>query len=241
MGIYRTRPVVNLNDNPKDAIPQRTSWYSEPYVQFSLDRRSLADEGSYFTIKNATLNTALAGHVAPSLANNDPTPTKALLHIYNGSPRPLMVDYLWMRLAVVNASSTATNFLGYVDSLGASGRTSGGTAITPTCTRGDAPFATLATVYFGAVVVASPSAVKAFQQVVRPVIAVVEDQYTFRFGAEPGLTASVPVNGTAVACIAVNVPAITVPPFGNFYLCEANPSGAATAATYEFMGAYAER
>lgn len=241
MPIYRNRPVVLLGDNPQDASIPRTSWYREPYTIQALDRRSLADEGSLFSIKNATLNTTIAGHVAPSLANNDPTPTKALLHVFNGGPRFIQMDYLWLRLVVVNASSTATNFLGYVDALNATGRVSGGTAITPTATRGDAPNATLATVYFGAVVVASAAAVKVFQQVVRPVIAVAEDQYTFRFGAEPGLTASVPVNGTTTASIAVNVPAIAIPPGGNFYLCEANPSGAATAATYEHCGAYYER
>ena len=243
MGIFRTKPSVGLTDNLNDAAPGRHSWYGDAYtVPVGTARQSLAEEGSYFTIVNATLATAIAGHVAPALANNDPTPTKTLLHIYNGGQRWVTMDYLKLALEVVNASSTSTNFLVYVDNLGSSGRTSAGTAITPANVRSDNPTSSGVTCYFGAVVTAAHSAVKKVAQwTVRPVIAVAEDQYTFRFGADPALNNSATLLGTAHSCVLVQAPPVVIAPGGNFYFCEANPSGATTAATYEFEGGFWER
>jgi hypothetical protein len=211
-------------------------------VNISEPRKSLSEEGSLFAFNNPTLGTAIAGHVAPSLANNDPTPTKTLLHIYNAGNKWITLDSLTIRYAVVNASSTATGFLVYLDQLGSTGKTSGGTAITPASCRSDAPFTSGASITFGAVVTAAASTVqRVFAYSVRPVIAVVADQYTFNFGGAVGLASSVPVNGTNVSSLHVQVPGVTILPGGNFYLAEANPSGAATAATYEFSGAYVEK
>ncbi len=165
MGLFRNRPTVALADNTQDAAPGRHSWYGDTYtVPVSTPRSGAAEEGSYFTGVNATLATAIAGHVAPSLANNDPLPTKSLLHLYNSGARYVMVDYLKLALAVVNASSTATNFVVYVDNLGSSGRTSGGTAITPANVRSDNPTTTGVTAFFGAVVTAAAAGAKKIAQ-----------------------------------------------------------------------------
>ena len=184
--------------------------------------------------------TDIAGHVAPALADNDDTPLKALVHIYNSGTRFILVDYVKLAVIVVNASSTATGFVAFVDSAGATGRTSGGTQLTPANVRGDEPFATGATVFVGAVVVASTTANKTGQQVVRPVIAVALDQYQFWFGHGPLASPSLH-SGTAVAAINVNMAPVAIQPKGNFYLCESNPSGATTAATYQIELGYVER
>lgn len=243
MGIFRSRPAGFGGDNPQDTVPGRHTWYGDLFgVNLGVGRQALAEEGSYFTIKNATLATAIAGHVAPALADNDPTPTKALLHLFNAGSRFITFDYLKLALEVVNASSTSTNFVAYVDNKGSTGRSSAGTAITPTNVRSDAPTSTGAAVYFGAVVVASDASVKKVAQwTVRPVIAVAEDQYHFRFGADAALPNAATHIGTAISNLLVQMPPVVVAPGGNFYLCEANPSGAATAATYEFEGGYSER
>ena len=47
--------------------------------------------------------------------------------------------------------------------------------------------------------------------------------------------------GTAVSNLLVQMPPVVIAPGGNFYFCESNPSGATTAATYEFEFGYAER
>lgn len=243
MGIFRSRPTVLHSDNPQDAAPGRHSWYGDAYAQpIGTGRVSAAEEGSYFTGVNATLATTIAGHVAPALADNDPLPTKSLLHIYNGGQRYIMMDYMKLALIVVNASSTSTNFLVYVDNLASTGRTSGGTAITPANVRSDNPTSSGGTVYFGAVVTAAAGAAKKVAQwTVRPVIAVAEDQYTFYFGDGARLNNAVTHIGTAISDLACTMPPVAIAPGGNFYFCEANPSGATTAATYEFEFGYWER
>ena len=243
MAIHRQRPSVGLGDNTQGGAPNRSSWYGDAYqVPVGTGRNGVADEGSYFTGVNATLATAIAGHVAPALADNATTPTKALLHVFNAGERNITIDYLKLALEVVNASSTSTNFVVFLDNLGSTGRSSGGTAITPVSCRSDGPFSTSASVYFGAVVVASNSTVKKIAQwTVRPVIAVAEDQYHFRFGADPALPNTATHIGTAISNLLVQMPPAVVAPGGNFYFCESNPSGASTAATYEFEFGYFER
>ena len=242
MGIFRNRPSVGLADNLNGGGPQRASWYGDGYVvPIGTARQNLADEGSYFTGVNATVATAIAGHAAPAIADNDDTPLKSLLHLYNGGQRNVTFDYVKLALEVVNASSTSTNFVVFVDNEGASTRTSGGTAITPVNVRSDNPTTTGIVAYFGAVAVVATTARKVAQWTVRPVIAVAEDQYTFRFGGDAALPNAATHIGTAISNLLVQCPPVVIAPGGNFHLCEANPSGASTAATYEFEFGYWER
>ena len=242
MAISRNRPSLSSGDNLQGGPPTRSSWHGDAYVlPVANARQALAEEGSYFVAANAVQGTDITGHVAPALADNDDTPTKALIHIYNGGSKFIMVDYVKLALVVVNASSTATGFVAFVDSEGASGRVSGGTQFTPASARGDDPFSSGATIYAGAVVVASTTANKVGQQVVRPVIAVTLDQYHFWFGHGPLTINTGALTGTAVATVGVSMAPVAIQPGGNFYLCESNPSGASTAATYQIELGYIER
>ena len=242
MSVFRTRPSLGEGDNLNGGVPQRGSWYGDQYVvPVASPRQAASEEGSYWTAHNAVQGTNITGHVAPALADNDDTPTKALVHIYNSGTRYIMVDFVSLAVIVVNASSTATGFVAFVDNAGATGVTTAATVLTPANTRGDDPFSTGAVVNVGAVVVASTTANKVGQQVVRPVIAVTLDQYHFHFGQAPVLSTGLALTGTAVAYVHVNMPPVTVQPGGNFYLCESNPSGATTAATYQISLGYIER
>lgn len=242
MGIYRNRPAVGLTDNAGDAAPGRHSWYGDQYViPVGTGRHAAADEGSYFVGTNTVQGTDTAGHVAPALADNDDTPTKALLHIYNGGQRHIAIDYVKLALVVVNASSTATGFTIFVDNHGSTSWVSGGSAITPVSSRSDAPNSTGVSAHFGAAVVATTTAKKVGQWVVRPVIAVTLDQYTFRFGSDAMPFNTGALTGTAVATVGVACAPVVIAPGGNFHLCESNPSGAATAATYQFEFGFWER
>src|SRR6185436_18860801 len=123
MGIYRTRPSIFGQDNAADTTPGRNNWYGERFVvNAGESRQVVGDEGSYFAINQPVLGTDIVGHVAPSLANNDPLPTKTLLHIFNGGQRLITMDCVTLRWIVVNASSTATGFLIYTDVLGVTGK-----------------------------------------------------------------------------------------------------------------------
>lgn len=245
MGIFRVRPTTALPDGSQDATPGRNSGYGERYVLPVGDARQVAgDEGSYYSINTPVLGTDIVGHVAPTLANNDPLPTKSLLHIYNGGDRLITLDFLTLRWVVVNASATATGFLIYTDALASTGRVSGGTLLAPVASRAGVR-ASSATPYFGAVVTASsPTVQRHFAKYVRAVIAVAGDEAHFAFGNnKSGAQASVALSGagSAVASYTVQVPPVTIVPGGNFYLCEANPSGAATGATYHFTGGWTEK
>ena len=242
MSTFRTRPVAGNSDNLNGGVPQRGSWYGDQYVVPVMSpRQAAAEEGSYFFAANAVQGTDITGHVAPALADNDDTPTKALVHIYNGGQRFIMVDFIKLAVVVVNASSSATGFVAFVDNHGSSSRVSGGSSLTPASTRSDDPFGTSATITVGAVVVATTTANKVGQQVVRPVIAVTLDQYHFYFGREPLTVNTGALTGTAVAVVGVSMAPVAIAPGGNFHLCESNPSGAATAATYQISMGYIER
>lgn len=242
MGIAKVRPTQAIPDGSIDSTPGRNSGYGERYVlPAGVDRQVQGEEGSYYNISQPVLGTDIVGHVAPTLANNDPLPTKALLHIFNGGDRTISLDFLTLRWVVVNASATATGFTIYTDALGATGRTSGGTSVTPYASRAGVR-ASSAVVYFGAVVTASAASVQRhFAKYVKAVIATATDEATFCFGADRSLPAAVASSLAGASTYAVPVGPVAVVPGGNFYLCEANPSGAATGATYHFTGGWSEK
>lgn len=234
MAVNRNRPTANSDSNAV-VLPSRTGKYLEAYtIPVGLGRTFVADEGSYYTGCNPTLGTAIAGHVAPAIADTD---TKSILHIYNPTTSGVSVymDYIWIKQTVVNASSTASDYLVYIDQGNVTARASGGTAITPANARtGYLATASTAVCYFGAVVTSATAGTKVAQRTVRPVISVAEDQYVFSFGNGLYLPSSQALTGTNVAAVQVGWPPVVIDPGGNFKFVQTGPSGAATASTFEF-------
>lgn len=237
--ISRNRPYNANNDNPGDATPGRNSWYGERYVvPMGGGNWALADEGSYFAATNATLATGIAGHAAPVVADND---TKALLHLYNGSTRHVIADHLFLEVTAAGTAGTINYLVAYVDGKGSTARSSGGTAITPVATRGDAPQSTGVEIYFGAVVTAMVNSKKVAQQIVREVIPVVQDTVFVSFGAVGGaIKSGLVTSGTATSHTSLYFPPICVPPGGNLNIAAIRPSQSA-AASYQFQFGYWER
>lgn len=123
-------------------------------IQLMDNHSSLADEGSYFKAVNPTISTAIAGAATTSFS-----PTAALFSIYNTSAaggKRIYMDYI--RLMVVGAPTTSTSaqIAVTIDS-GTNRYSSGGTAITPTNTNMDSSRATVASMFFGAVVLNAAS------------------------------------------------------------------------------------
>ena len=240
MAYAKRRPSVNA-DASSIGLPSRTMSYNEAFVvPIGLGRHALAAEGSYYTAMNATVATALTGHVAPAIAD---TCTKPIIHLYNPatSTKDVYIDYIRIQPVTVNASSTATDFTVYIDALAASSRTGGGTAITPGCCLGGGGAAT-SVVYSGAVTAVSASSVKVFAWMIRPVIAVTLDQYLFSFGEGiVALPTATVLTGTSTAVVACSGPPIVIPAGGNFMFSQVGPSGSATAMTYEFEMGFYER
>lgn len=239
MSFARRRSTYNA-DSSVIGSPTRTFNYGEAMVvPAGVARQAIASQGAYYTALNATVGTALTGHAAPAIAD---TYTKPIIHLYNANTsQDVFLDYIRIMPVTVNASSTASDFLVYVDKNTATGRASGGTAITPgNCLGGGGAAGSV--VYAGAVVASATvtTPVKVFQWTVRPVIAVTLDQYVFQFGEGiVALPASAALTGTSVTTAAVSGPPVVIPPTGNLYFSFCGPSGASTAMTFEFeMGFY---
>ena len=239
MGIFRTRPSVGLADNVNDSNPGRNSWYGDRYVvPVGASNWAFADEGSSFVATNATLATGIAGHAAPVVADTD---TKALLHLYNGGQRNIVVNHLFLEVTAAGTAGTIQYAVVYIDNKGSTARTSGGTAITPVATRSDAPFTTGAVVYFGAVVVAMDASKKVGQQIVREVIPVVQDTVLLKFGgADSSVHSALTTAGTATDHAVLQFAPVVVAPGGNLNVAMIRPSQSG-AASYQFEFGYFER
>lgn len=239
MAINKLRPTKN-QDGTSIATPSRTGSYTEAYVlPIGTGRVAMADEGSYYVAQNATVGTQLTGHVAPAIAD---TNTKSIIHFFNGGALDVTLDFLTITTVVANASATAVDFLAWTDNKGATGLTSGGTAITSIANvRSNSTNASGITLTAGACVTAPLTNIhRVFQRTVKPYIGVALDSYSFVFGngawAPTGYALITAVTHTLTSCAPV-----IVGPGGNFYFVQTGPSGAATAMTFEFEMGFWER
>lgn len=242
MAIAKLKGTKEADSGSATALPNRTGAYGEAYIlPVGLGRITLADEGSYYTCVNPTVGSALTLHAAPAINETD---TKSIIHLFNPvtSGKDVYIDYIWMKQTVVNASSTASDYLVYIDQGNVTARASGGTAITPACTRtASIASASAMVVYAGAVVTNATTGTKVAQRTVRPVISVAEDQYTFKFGGEMAMPSSQALTGTNVCSLVCSFPPVVITPGGNFKFVQTGPSGASTAATMEFEMGFWER
>jgi hypothetical protein len=236
MAVAKTRPTGNA-DGTSVVLPTRTGKYGEAYnFPMGLGRYGWADEGSYYTVASV-IGTDITAHAAPAIAD---TETKPLIHMFNGGSNDIYLDYIEMLTTIANASATAVAFRAYTDAKGATGRTGAGTALTPVNTRSNATNTSGATVFAGAVTAVGTSPKLVYSRVIKEFIGVALDRYSFSFGN--GLvgnpTTSYTAGATAIVCYG---PPIIIAPGGNLYFCQVSPSGAATAATFQFEMGFAER
>ena len=236
MAIAKLRPTKSA-DGTAVVTPSRTGSYGEAYnYPMGVGRYGWADEGSYYTV-GSVIGTDITAHAAPAIADTD---TKPLLHIFNGGTLDIYLDYIEMLTTIANASASAVAFRGYVDNKGSTGRTGAGTALTPVNTRSNSTNTSGATVYAGAVTAVSTASRLAYSRVIKEFIGVALDRYSFSFGngllGDP--TTSYTAGATAIVCYG---PPIVIGPGGNFYFCQVSPSGASTAATFQFECGFAER
>lgn len=239
MAVNRTRGTKN-QDGTSVVTPSRTGSYSEAYaLPLSSGRHLLADEGSYYVAQNATVGTQLTGHVAPAIAD---TNTKSIIHFYNSGTLDITLDYLVLTTVIANASATAVDFLAWTDNKGATGLTSGGTAITSIAnTRSNSTNTPSMTLTAGACITAPVTNIhRVLQRVVKPYIGVALDSYSFVFGNGAfGVTGYALI--TAITHTLTSCAPVIIGPGGNFYFVQTGPSGAATAMTFEFEMGFWER
>ncbi len=236
MAISKARPTGSA-DGTSVVTPSRTGKYAEAYaIPMGPLRYGYADEGSYFTAKNATTGTQLTAHAAPAIADTD---TKSIIHLFNNGSNDIYLDYIHLATTVANASATAVYFNAYIDAKGSTALSSGGTTITSTNVRNNSSNTTGAIITAGAVVTAPTSSRKVMAREVRPSIGIALDQYNFSFGH--GLLNTSYSQVATVAAIYTAGPPIIIAPGGNLMFVQTGPSGAATAMTFEFEMGWWER
>lgn len=222
MAIASALGTRNADNSLSIVTPSRTGPYGEAFVLAlgGAKSASYAEEGSYFTTYNVTDGTGIIGHAAPVQTDLS---LKPLIHIFNSSPSKFItIDFIRLRVSVVagGGPGTTTDFHTWIDSNGATSKTSGGTVGTVVNVNPGITNAFAGTISMGAVVaVAGANEVRLDHQRVRSVLSVVEDQYVFQFGgAQQGYAATTALTGTTInATITPMVPAV-VAPLGNFKL-----------------------
>ncbi len=145
-----------------------------------------AVEGSEFVAVSPTPGTGIIGHAAPTTFDE----TKAYLLVYNGSSKYLYPRFLRLHDTVVSVGDARMQFTFTRDT--GNLFSSGGTAATVSSTNSDLATAGSSGVVVtqGAVVCAAATASRAIlgNYCLRGTIDVVEDTYTFVFGAVDGFT-----------------------------------------------------
>jgi hypothetical protein len=208
-------------------------------------KQALAELGTYFIATNPTPQTGIAvtaAGVAFDEAANSKTNTLLVKNsetsTVNTSKR-IYLDYLRIRnVTAAPTSGTDWYMVGVLD-YSATRYTSGGSAITPVNVNGDSSLASVATIYFGALVCAIPASRRLlFNLLALPRLMIIKDQIHLIFGGIEGGNA--PVNSAAIMTVSYPVPPCVIGPNQNFVLHMFGTSNAGTPA-FEFELGYWEK
>lgn len=235
-----SRPLPTRQQNVT-LMPFRVSHRGEQMVQAKgLGRTSLSDEGSYFVATNPTPGTGIAG-IAATGAFSD---AESLLLLQNDntedSGKRVYLDYL--RLIVTAAGANGTNHRWVLKTDDAERYTSGGTAITPKNVNMGSEVTSGCTCYFGALVTASAGSNARLigNGLIRSVITVVGDTYTFDFGGDQPEVGGLAVAGTAISHVTIRVAPVILGP-GDSAVLSLHAASQSAATSYEFELGWWER
>jgi hypothetical protein len=204
----------------------------------STPSRSVADWGQYFVATNPTAGTGIAGIAAADGIN----PLEHLISVYNGSTVAeavrIYLDYLILRLTAAGTNGTDLAYVHHIDD--ADRYTSGGSAITEVNCNMDSTTTSKARHHFGAIV--SPAASNARLLgggILRVVIGVVGDIYSFSFGGNGQTNAQGIINATAPVSMHTNLVPVVIGP-GDSWLFQTNASSQSGAISWEYELGYYE-
>jgi hypothetical protein len=196
-GVTTTSRAADLSQ-----VPLRINSYGEQHqVPLGLGRSNLCDEGSYY-VATTTISAGATVPVAGIAAASSFSDLQSLVYLENintaASKKYIYLDYL--KLLLTTAGTNGTN-LHYAAKVDASGRyTSGGTTITPVNLTEWQTGKSNSNCYFGALVTtaAGSGARLVGTGLLRTVIGVVGDTYTWDFGGDMVDTSALAIGGTAV-------------------------------------------
>lgn len=222
--------------------PLRSTRRGELGVALFADKAAQmqALEGSRFVATNPTPGTAIAG-IAGTGAFSD---AESLLLVRNDNAvggKKVILD--WLKLTVVVAGTNGTNhrYVSKIDQ-GTDRYTSGGSAITPVNPNGGSTVTSAATVRFGALVTTAASTLARLvgNGLIRNVITVAGDLYTFDFGGAVPAAAAHAIAGTAIANIVIPHAPVVLDP-GQTFVMSLHAASQTVASEYEFELHYTER
>lgn len=218
-------------------------------VTSPLDRRTLADEGTYFMAHNITndLATTLAGHAAPVLADADATMTKPLIFCRNPSASTSLIrcylDYIEIEVITAGANGTQACWAAQLDT-GATRYSSGTvetlTTVNPNMQSSTAP---VLVTFAGPVTVGAESAsVRNLGfGTHRPSIEVAGDKYTYLFlgGGNPEVPQA--VAAASVRNFVTNLGPVILGPTDQFLLAIHGQASQNAAGVYKVRMGWWER
>lgn len=201
--------------NQGESVRVRVDRYGSPIVH-ALDRRTLADEGSYYIAHNATndASTTLAGHAAPVLADADATMTKpfVFMRVPANASKRVYLDFIEIEVVTAGANGTQACWAAQLDT-GTTRYSSGGTALTmvsPNMQCADATLFSGQTNHLlgGAVVVGAEGAsVRDLGfGTLRPSIEIAGDRKIFTFGENPSFVGA--MSDAAAAAVRTTIVAL---------------------------------
>ncbi len=223
--------------------PLRVSRYGEMVTRIvgKEGKYALADSGEYWSATNPTPGTGIAG-IAATGAFAD---AESLLYIKNGASvgdgTRIYLDFLQLIVTAAGTNGTDHRYVSKIDT-GADRYTSGGSSITPVNPNMDSSTTSSATIKFGALVTtaASTSARLVQNGLIRNVITVAGDVYTFDFGGTMTAAPAHAIAGTAIANIVIpHVPVVIGPQ--QYFVMSLHSSSQTAATSYEFNLGYWER
>lgn len=206
---------------------------------FGAKQHRYADAGKYFVATNPTPGTGIVSGVVTTLADTTP-----LLLLKNNnavdSGIKVALDFLRLHCTVVGVGHTSPKLTFKTDASQSTTRyTSGGTAITPVNSSGNAQ--SNAQVYFGAITAAAAGSARlidTFQ--LKTAIEVVNDTWVFNFGAaDHSIKSALADNTTTISHSSFSTAPIVLAPqqhFAAHFWAASNSTGV----TFQFTLGYVE-
>ena len=204
-----------------------------------LGSNSLATEGSYWTGSNPAVGTGIAATTSLT-ALVAASPTLILQNNDVAGGKNIIFDYLKIQVTSVPTTSSDWRYAVLTDTI-RRGSSAGSTIVPANANAGVGAGGTIAQLFFGALVAATANASRIITSgVLRSVIPVVLDQYTFKAGSDNNGASGALQNGTAPLVMGVNVPPIVLTPQTSMLFYMYGTANAA-APTFEFSAGWAER
>lgn len=209
--------------------------------------QALAEEGVLYVATNPTPGTAIATTTSVVDAGNagaTSAQTRPVAIIYNANQPASLVNLFPltfnMILSQVPTSGTSWQMAMWLEPVGASAYTSGGSQITPVAANQAISTTSRAQIYFGAITAAATTTGGRLisRRQINPVIPVTLDQWFFSFGKM--FSGDQIAAGAGAKNVMIALPAVVIPPL---WALKIGMWGAANAAapSWEFELQYAER